>query len=334
MGETQAEETEMLTEKPAMRQADMQAEMQAEKQAEKQAGMQVKMHAPDLGSDPGGGEGGPRRGSERRGGARAALRKLGALLLATALMGASASAAGATVYPRASQQAGRRRSITSIWKVRLIRSAICSPSSRCRGIVNRSEPRIWVLKNPIQMYDAAPGFDAYSTMVGRTFWFDRLSGYTKVAHTDPLELVQSFASELSGAVLYDPDMLDTASGANGNVGSFYYTTNDDSQYAEANKGFQPSETVVAQLNVTAMLCAKYGAIALTEDQLDALADDYGVTLPVLADTRTLDLSTWQKKLPVRDGSSGRGHADRYFGQQPQLQHRDVRLPDREQNFRL
>lgn len=163
-----------------------------------------------------------------------------------------------------------------------------------QGIVNRSEPRIWVLKNPIQMYDAAPGFDAYSTMVGRTFWFDRLSGYTKVAHTDPLELVQSFASELSGAVLYDPDMLDTASGANGNVGSFYYTTNDDSQYAEANKGFQPSETVVAQLNVTAMLCAKYGAIALTEDQLDALADDYGVTLPVLADTRTLDLSTWQK----------------------------------------
>ncbi|THF82686.1 GxGYxYP domain-containing protein [Cohnella fermenti] len=230
--------------------------------------------------------------SGARGGTRA-LRRLSAVLFAAALLGAAAAPAGAAVYPRASQQPSQTIDYIDMEDDAFTLGDLLTVES-LQGIVNREEPRIWVLKNPVHMYDVGPGFDANSTMVGRDFWFDRLTGYTKVQHTDPLELVQSFATELVGAVLYDPDMLDVSPGANGNAGSFYYTTDDDSQYAEANKSYQPAETIVAQLNVTAMLCAKYGAIALTEDQLDELEDDYGVTLPVLADTRTLDLSTWQK----------------------------------------
>lgn len=121
-------------------------------------------------------EGSGKRGDDvRRGGAGAALRRWGALLLATTLMGASASAAGATVYPRASQQPASTIDYIDMENPAFTIGDLLTVES-LQGIVNRAEPRIWVLKNPIQMYDAGPGFDANSTMVGRTFWFDRLSG--------------------------------------------------------------------------------------------------------------------------------------------------------------
>ncbi|MCD9023770.1 fibronectin type III domain-containing protein [Cohnella silvisoli] len=198
-----------------------------------------------------------------------------------------------TIYPRASQQPDNTIHYVDMEKTDYSLKDLFMIES-LQGIVNREKPRIWVLKNPIHIYDAGPGFDPASVMVDRSFWFNQISGYAKVQHTNPKELVQAFAGSLSGVILYDANLLNTTTGYNGNLGSFNYVTNDNSDLAEPNKSFQPSADTVAKLNVTAMLCAKYNAIALTADQLNDLTLHYGVELPVLVDTATIDLSTWEK----------------------------------------
>ncbi len=225
---------------------------------------------------------------------RMGFRKWGlALLLGLTgwLLLAEAPEAGAAVFPRASQEPA-----STIQYIDMESSAYDLTDlfmvKSLQGLVNREEPRIWVLKNPLHIYDTGPGHSANSVMVNRTFWFNRLSGYTKVQQTDPYELVDLFASELDGAILYDEDILNPS--GTGNSGSFYYYTGDHSSYAEPNKSFVPSETRVANLNVTAMLSAKYNAIALTAEQLETLEDEYDVTLTVLADVRALGLDSWKE----------------------------------------
>jgi len=135
-----------------------------------------------------------------------------------------------------------------------------------QGNVNRVSPFIWVLKTPLVEYDG-PG-----VMVDRTFWLNTITDYEKVEFKDPFIMVRDFGSKISGCVIYDNTLF-------GN-------------YISGAKRPQPSENLVAKLNVTAMLCAKYNAVALTIGQQKILIDKYGVDLPVLANTTTSDFSSW------------------------------------------
>jgi hypothetical protein len=212
-------------------------------------------------------------------------------LLCAWLLLAAASSAEAAVLPRAAEEPSQTIHYIDMESSAYELSDLMMIES-LQGLVNREEPRIWVLKNPLHLFDAQPGFSANSVMVQRDFWFDQLGGYTKQPYTDPYALVAAFADELAGAVLYDEDVLDPA-GA-GNSGTYYYYTSDNSAYAEPNKSFQPSDTRVANLNVTAMLSARHHAVALTVAQLQKLEDDYNVTLPVLADSGALGLDSWEE----------------------------------------
>ncbi|MFB9276572.1 hypothetical protein [Cohnella cellulosilytica] len=212
-------------------------------------------------------------------------------IMGTCLLLAAAPSTEAAVLPRSAEEPSRtihyidmENSAYELTDLMMIQSL--------QGLVNREEPRIWVLKNPIHLYDVQPGFSANSVMVERDFWFDRLTGYTKLPYTDPYALVAAFADELAGAVIYDEDVLDPT-GA-GNSGTFNYYTGGSSVNAEPNKSFLPSDTRVANLNVTAMLSARHGAVALTEEQLLKLENDYDVTLPVLADSGALGLDSWEE----------------------------------------
>lgn len=134
-----------------------------------------------------------------------------------------------------------------------------------QGNINRTQPRIYVISPPL--IDKPPVF------TGKTgqYWLDKLAGYTKTQYTDKYQMVKDFASSLSGCVIYDPAI-------------FNYTGNV--------KQFQPSDDNLAKLNVTAMLCARHNAIALTAAQRNTLINDYGVNLTILADTTTSTFSNW------------------------------------------
>ncbi len=135
-----------------------------------------------------------------------------------------------------------------------------------QGNVNRISPLIWVLKTPLVEYDG-PG-----AMVNRSFWLNTITDIKKVEFKDPFIMLRDFASKISGCVIYDNTLFGS--------------------YISGSRYPQPNDNLVAKLNVTAMLCAKYNAVALTNEQHKILIDKYGVDLPILANTTTSDFSNW------------------------------------------
>lgn len=135
-----------------------------------------------------------------------------------------------------------------------------------QGNVNRKEPLIWVLKTPVVEYDG-PG-----RMVDRSFWLNTIQDRSKVAFNDPLAMIRDFSDKISGCVIYNDDLFGS--------------------YRSGARYPQPDENTVAKLNATAMLCAKYNAVALTQRQYDKLKTDYKLTLPILGNTTTADFSNW------------------------------------------
>lgn len=136
-----------------------------------------------------------------------------------------------------------------------------------QGNVNRETPYLWILKTPIVEYDG-PG-----AMVDRSFWLNTISDQEKVAFEDPYLLVRDFASRgIHGCVIYDDNLF--------------------GDYVSGARHPQPNDNLVAKLNVTAMLCAHYGAIALTMRQYETLTSVYGVELPILDNTTTGKFDSW------------------------------------------
>lgn len=139
-----------------------------------------------------------------------------------------------------------------------------------QGNVNRVSPLIWVLKTPVVEYDG-PG-----AMVDRSFWLNTIDDRQKIVFDDPFLMVRDFAHKFTdrvkGCVLYDSDIFGS--------------------YASGARHPQPPDNLVARLNATAMLCATYNAIALTKEQHNRLKTEYGLDLPVLANTTTDEFSNW------------------------------------------
>lgn len=142
-----------------------------------------------------------------------------------------------------------------------------------QGIANRGTPSIWVLKNPIVEYDTdQPPFLPGEQMVSRNYWLNKITGYSKFQYTDQYQMVKDFANKVDGCIIYDSNLFDG--------------------YTSGARYPQPSADSVAKLNATAMLCAKYNAIALTVEQRNTLINSYGITLPILASTSTSTFATW------------------------------------------
>jgi len=135
-----------------------------------------------------------------------------------------------------------------------------------QGNVNRTSPLIWVLKTPIVEYDGP------SDMVDRSFWLNTITDTEKISFEDPFVMVRDFADYIDGCVIYENTLF-------GN-------------YKSGARYPQPMDNVVARLNATAMLCAKYNAVALTNEQHETLIDKYDVELPILANTTTDEFSNW------------------------------------------
>ncbi|SKB27547.1 GxGYxY sequence motif-containing protein [Parapedobacter luteus] len=136
-----------------------------------------------------------------------------------------------------------------------------------QGNVNREAPHIWIQKTPIVEYDG-PG-----AMVDRSFWLNTINDKKKTEFKDPYLLVRDFLSVgIDGCVIYDDDLF-------GN-------------YVSGARYPQPNDNLVAKLNVTAMLCAYHGAVALTMRQYEILKSTYGVELPILENTTTPEFDSW------------------------------------------
>lgn len=122
-----------------------------------------------------------------------------------------------------------------------------------QGCVNRTQPRIYLVGHGIVEMQGA---------LSTQFWLDQMTGCTKTNYTDTTSLIRAFTNTLNGCVLYDPTVFSSTSDNN-----------------------------LARINLVIMLCAKYGAVALTPAQSSSLAAAQ-ITLPVLADARTLG-TTWK-----------------------------------------
>jgi len=133
-----------------------------------------------------------------------------------------------------------------------------------QGNVNRTTPRIFVVGNGI-----VEAVNYTSTQ----YWLDKLTGYTKTPYTNIYSLIDDFSADISGCVLYDPAVFSYP------AGGFYPP------------GFQVSDDNLAKINVTSMLAGKHNAVILTDAQRNELITNYGLTLPILADTRSL-ASDW------------------------------------------
>ncbi|WP_138476853.1 T9SS type A sorting domain-containing protein [Dyadobacter bucti] len=133
-----------------------------------------------------------------------------------------------------------------------------------QGNVNRTKPRIFVVGNGI-----VEAVNYTSTQ----YWLDKLTGYTKTEYINIYSLIDDFSADISGCVLYHPAVFTYP------VGGFYPP------------GFQVSDDNLAKINVTTMLAAKHNAVILTEAQRNELITNYGLTLPILADSRNL-ASDW------------------------------------------
>lgn len=136
-----------------------------------------------------------------------------------------------------------------------------------QGNVNRTTPLIWVLKTPIVEYDG-PG-----AMVDRSFWLNTITDINKIKFSDPFVMVRDFADYIDGCVIYENTLFGS--------------------YKSGARYPQPVDNLVARLNATAMLCAKYNSIALTENQHKLLIEKYGIELPIMANTTSSDFSNWQ-----------------------------------------
>lgn len=117
-----------------------------------------------------------------------------------------------------------------------------------QGCINRTLPRVFLI---------GPGLVELQRGLSPQFWLDQMLGYTRTNFPDALTLIRAYTNELNGCVLYDPVC--------------FTSTSDDN---------------LARLNLVIMLCAKFGAIALTTNQLAELGNA-GITLPVRADARVL-----------------------------------------------
>ncbi|HTV42404.1 MAG TPA: LamG-like jellyroll fold domain-containing protein [Candidatus Sulfotelmatobacter sp.] len=117
-----------------------------------------------------------------------------------------------------------------------------------QGCVNRIWPRIYLIGHGIVEMQRA---------ISTQFWLDQMPDYVQTPYRNEYGMIADFTNDLNGCVLYDPSMFNS-------------TSDDD----------------LAQINQVIMLCARYGAMAVTTNQFAALADA-GVRLPVLADARTL-----------------------------------------------
>ena len=122
-----------------------------------------------------------------------------------------------------------------------------------QGCINRTQPRVFLVGHGIVEMQGA---------LSSQFWLDQMAGYAKTNYTDPYALIKAFTNGLNGCVLYDATMFSSTSDNN-----------------------------LARINLAIMLCAKYGAVALTPAQVVTLSNAQ-ITLPVLADARTLG-STWK-----------------------------------------
>ena len=122
-----------------------------------------------------------------------------------------------------------------------------------QGCINRAQPRIFLVGHGIVEMQGS---------LSSQFWLDQMVGYAKTNYTNPYAMIKSFTNRLNGCVLYDPTMFSSTSDNN-----------------------------LARINLAIMLCAKYGAVALTPAQVVTLSNAQ-ITLPVLADARTLG-STWK-----------------------------------------
>jgi len=114
-----------------------------------------------------------------------------------------------------------------------------------QGVVNRAEPRIYLI-----------GDDA--GIEGRYAWLDTL-GIPYEVETDPLALVEKYADEVEGTIVYDPALADS-------------------------------------INVATTLAGLKDAVVASPDLAQTLADDYG--LEVIEDLRgrfesRLDAYEWQ-----------------------------------------
>lgn len=135
-----------------------------------------------------------------------------------------------------------------------------------QGNVNRISPFIWVEKTPLVEYDG-PG-----AMVDRSFWLNTITTYKKIKFTDPFQMVTDFSSKISGCVIYENTLF-------GN-------------YVSGARKPQPADNLIAKLNATAMLCAHFNAVALTREQYNILTREYGIELPIMADTSTGAFNNW------------------------------------------
>ena len=135
-----------------------------------------------------------------------------------------------------------------------------------QGNINRVSPLIWVLKTPIVEYDGS------GRMVDRAFWLNTITDIAKTEFHDPFLMVRDFSGKINGCVIYDNNLF-------GN-------------YKSGARYPQPNENLVAKLNATAMLCAKFNAIALTKEQHQTLIDKYSINLPILSNTTTSDFDNW------------------------------------------
>ena len=122
-----------------------------------------------------------------------------------------------------------------------------------QGCINRAQPRVFLVGHGIVEMQGS---------LSSQFWLDQMAGYTKTNYSDFYAMIRAFTNGLNGCVLYDPTMFNS--------------TSDDS---------------LARINLAIMLCAKYGAIALTPAQVVSLSNAQ-ITLPVLADARTQG-TTWK-----------------------------------------
>jgi hypothetical protein len=122
-----------------------------------------------------------------------------------------------------------------------------------QGCINRTQPRVFLIGH---------GIVEMQNTLSTQFWLDQMLDYSKTNYTNPYAMIAAFTNGLNGCVLYNPSIFNSTSDAN-----------------------------LASINLVIMLCAKYGAVAMTTNEVQSLVSAQNITLPVLADART-NATTW------------------------------------------
>ena len=140
-----------------------------------------------------------------------------------------------------------------------------------QGCINRAQPRVFLIGH---------GIVEMQNTLSTQFWLDQMRDYTQTNYTSAYAMIAAFTNGLNGCVLYNTNIFKST-----------------------------SDTNLASINLVIMLCAKYGAIAMTTNQVQSLTSAQSITLPVLADARTNATNSWTNIYSLCAYQSRAGHAD-------------------------